>query len=713
MALIGQIRKNSWILIIAIALGLGGFLIMDMSSAQTGPGGGASQLVVGKVNGEKIRRTEFEKVHALRFNGSNLPTYQNRNSLWNWYVEDGLLREEADALGFDVPKSQIDELEFGNNPSPVIRRNFPNPQQPGAINTQQLTQIKTSIDNNSIDTDFGPGFRDFWLMQRDMIVKERLQAVLQGMVQKAMYTPSWMAEMGYADQNQTVDFNYVKIPYESIGNEEVSISDSDLSSFLNANTVRFERTEEERVIEYVSFDVIPTPADSALLRDKLVEMIEGFRLAENGDSNFVLQREGIITPAYSAKEDLGTVIADTVMNLPIGSVYGPYIEGGEYRLLKVIDRAEMADTVNFRHILLGTAQSGNSAAEAGVRADSMIAVLSSGAANFDSLAVKFSQDPSTASNGGKYENVTANQFAGLPALNQIISVTGNIGTLYKVRTAAGVHVVEVLSRSSESTTRANVAFIREAIVPSKDTQDNIFQEASQFIANNRDLTSARATVEAAPNLRMVKVTGLTQSAYELGQLGFSNDTKDAICWAFASDPGDVSPSVYSFADEVRYYDNKYVVIGLSDVYDEGMPSVDEVRAELETEVIRQKKAELVNSRIAGKDMSAIAAQFSVTMDAAAGASFDRPTLPNVGSEPNVIAAALGTDQGQTSAAVEGAGGIFIVQPTNKPALGQATNLPQIRQTYNRTAQGWVASSFMSLLRGSADVEDSRNSFDCN
>jgi peptidyl-prolyl cis-trans isomerase D len=713
MALIGQIRKNSWILIIAIALGLGGFLIMDMNSAQTGPGGGASQLVVGTVNGEKIRRTEFEKVHALRFNGSTLPTYQNRNSLWNWFIEDGLLKEEADALGFGVPKTQINELEFGNNPSPIIRRNFPNPQQPGAINTQQLTQIKTSIDNNSVDADFGPGFRDFWLMQRDMIVKERLQATLQGMVQKAMYTPSWMAEMGYAEQNQTVDFNYVKIPYEQIGNEEVSVSDSDLSSYLSANRARFERKEEERVVEYITFDVIPTPADSAELRNKMIGLVEGFRLAENGDSNFVLQNEGIISPAYSAKEDLGTAIADTVMSLPIGSVYGPYVEGGEFRLLKVIDRADMADTINFRHILLGTAQSGNSPAQASVRADSMITVLRSGAANFDSLAVKFSQDPGTANSGGKYENVTANQFAGLPALNKVISITGNLGTYYKVRTAAGVHVVEILSRSASSTMRANVAFIREAIVPSKDTQDNVFQQASEFIANNRDLEAALAAAQASPNLRAVKTGALDKNAYELGQLGFSNDTKDAICWAFSADPGDVSPSVYTFTDKARYYDNKYVVIGLSDVYEAGLPSVDQVRADLESEVIRMKKAALVQSRIAGKELSAIATEFGTTMDAASGASFDLPTLPNVGNEPKVIAAALGLEQGQVSGAIEGASGIFVVQTTNKPVLGQATNLPQIRQTFNRTAQGWVASSFMSLLRESADVEDNRNAYECN
>ena len=58
----------------AIALGLGGFLIMDMVNAGQGPGGGLSQLVVGKVNGEKIRRTEFERVYGLRFNGSAAPT---------------------------------------------------------------------------------------------------------------------------------------------------------------------------------------------------------------------------------------------------------------------------------------------------------------------------------------------------------------------------------------------------------------------------------------------------------------------------------------------------------------------------------------------------------------------------------------------------------------------------------------------------------------
>ena len=60
MALISTIREKSWMLIVLIALGMLGFLIMDA----TGPGGflGANNDVVGTVNGEKIRIKEFHTV---------------------------------------------------------------------------------------------------------------------------------------------------------------------------------------------------------------------------------------------------------------------------------------------------------------------------------------------------------------------------------------------------------------------------------------------------------------------------------------------------------------------------------------------------------------------------------------------------------------------------------------------------------------------------
>ena len=147
-------------------------------------------------------------------------------------------------------------------------------------------------------------------MQRDMIVKDRLQSKLQGLVQKSMYTPSWMAEMGYAEQNQTVDFAYIKVPYAEIANESVAISDSDLDAYLRAHSGQYNRKQEQRVLDYVVFNVLPTAADSSAIRDTLAAKIPGFTAAVDGDSTFVLREEGIITPAYSSKDDLSTGIAD-------------------------------------------------------------------------------------------------------------------------------------------------------------------------------------------------------------------------------------------------------------------------------------------------------------------------------------------------------------------------------------------------------------------
>ncbi len=715
MALIGKIRNNSWILIVAIALGLGGFLVMDMVSAGQGPGGGLSQLVVGKVNGEKIRRTDFERIYSLRFNGSAAPTYQNRNTLWNWYVENQLLQDEAEALGMGVSRAEISDLEFGPNPSPIIRRNFPNPQQPGAVNRQQLDYFKGLIENNTLQTEItegrlSPQFPDFWRMQRDMIVKDRLQAKLQGLVQKSMYTPTWMAEMGYAEQSQTVDFLYVKIPYEEIANESVAISDSDLDAYLRANAGRYDRKNEERVLDYIAFDVLPTAADSSAIRDSLAALIPEFTAAVDGDSTFVLREEGIITPAYSSKEELSTGVADTVMSMPIGSVYGPYTEMGEYRLLKVIDRAMMADSADTRHILL-SAQTPDQFAEAGARADSIINVLNAGTTPFDSLVVAFSQDPGSVSNGGLYENVLPNQF--VPEFNRVLFITGEIGPLYKVRTDYGIHIVEIMSRSETASLRANVAFIRDAIVPSKETQDNVFQDASQYIANNRSLDAMAASAQENPSLRLVSTPAFDQTAYTLGDLGFSNDTKDAICWAFSADPGDVSPSVYSFTDNQRYYDNKYVVIGLREIRQPGTPSLDEVRADIEAEVMADKKAASIAGQIQGKSLQALATQFATQVDTISNAAFDRPSMPGLGNEPSVIAAAVGLEQGQTSGAVQGESGVFIITSTRKATVGTATNIPQIRQRMSRSAAGNVASSFMALFRDSAEVEDNRSTYECN
>ncbi|MEZ4985871.1 MAG: peptidylprolyl isomerase [Saprospiraceae bacterium] len=366
----------------------------------------------------------------------------------------------------------------------------------------------------------------------------------------------------------------------------------------------------------------------------------------------------------------------------------------------------MADSADSRHILL-SATTPDQFTEADKRADSIINVLRAGTTPFDSLVVKFSQDPGSVSNGGKYENITPNQF--VPEYNKVLFITGQIGQLYKVRTSYGVHIVEVLKRSASTTQRAQVAYLRDAIVPSKQTQDDFFQQASKFIAENRDMAAVKAAVEKDGKLRVVATEAFDNTAYTLGALGFSNQTKDAICWAFSADEGDVSPEVYSFADAQRFYDNKYVVIGLNKVLPAGTPKVEDIRDRLEAELLAERKTAIVNQHIAGGGLQAIASKYGVTLDTLTNGAFDRPNMQGLGNELRVAGMAAKLQQGQTSPSGEGA----YVSNTRKAVPGVATNLPQIRQRITRSAQGAVASYFLSSLRDAAAVEDDRSSFECN
>ncbi|MCB0586903.1 MAG: peptidyl-prolyl cis-trans isomerase, partial [Phaeodactylibacter sp.] len=342
MALISKIRKNSWVLVVLIGLGLAGFIIMDMTSGKQSVFG-SSQFTIGEIDGEKVDWNQFNRVEQVLYGNSGGEVFSRRKQLWDYFVEEAIVKEEADALGLDVSRQELMDLQFGANPSPVIRQRFsdPNTRQ---VNFQQLNQIKTAIENGTF-TD--PQMRAFWAHQEKEIVKARLQSKINNMVVKAIYTPTWMAEMGHNDQNLSIDMAYVKIPFDEIDNTEVTLSDGDYENYLKNNEARYYQDEETRRVEYAVFDVFPTPEDSTKLREKIAGLIPEFEATEN-DSSFVERNYGSINGFYLTKEDLSPVIADTAFTLPVGSVYGPYIDQGSYQAMKVLDRVTMADSADTR-----------------------------------------------------------------------------------------------------------------------------------------------------------------------------------------------------------------------------------------------------------------------------------------------------------------------------------------------------------------------------
>ena len=698
--MISKIRKNSWLLIVLIGLGLGGFIIMDMTSGQQSVFG-SSQLTVGEIDGQKLDWNQFNRVEQVLYGNSGGEVFSRRKQLWDYFVEEAIVQDEAKALGLGVSKSELMDLQFGANPSPVIRQRFtdPNTRQ---VNFQQLNQIKTAIENGTFSD---PQMRAFWSHQEKEIIKERLQSKLNAMVTKAIYTPTWMAEMGYQDQNVSLDMAYVKVPFDEIDNTEITLSDADYKNYLEQNKARYRQEEETRKLEYTVFNVLPTVTDSAKLREKIVSLIPDFEAAEN-DSAFVERNYGSINGFYLSKDELSPAVADTALSIPVGSVYGPYVEQGSYKAMKVLARATLADSADTRHILI-SADTPQKFTAAEKTIDSLENLLLTGVATFDSLAIKFSQDPGSASKGGKYENVTPNQF--VPQYNEVLFITGQVGQLYKVRSDFGWHLIEVLSRSASSTERVKVAFIEERIVPSEDTQNDVYERALAFVGKNRSLKEMAQSVEAE-GLELETSTGLKKNDFTVGALGAGQASRDIVRWAFNASEGDVSPEIYGFQDPVDYYTNKYVVAGLKSVQAAGLPSVDNIKDEIEQLVINEKKGEMIVQRIQGDNLEAIAGNFSTQVDTARNVIFNASFLPNLGSEPKVIGKAFTMEEGQVSKPVIGKSGVFVIKVMRKPQAGQATNIPQLRRSIAAPVRSQVPGQLIQAMKKNAAIEDNRSRF---
>jgi len=700
MALISKIRKNSWILIVLIGLGLGGFIIMDMTSGQQSIFG-SQQFIVGKIDGKKLEWNQFYRIENLMYGNSGTEVYSRRDYLWNYFVEEAIVSEQADAMGLGVSRTELLDLEFGPNPSAVIRQRFIDPTTQ-ALDRQQLQQFRTFVEGDQFPT---PELRSFWAYQEKEIVKDRLQNKINALVTKALYTPSWMAEMGYVDQTQQIEFAYVKVPFDEIDNTEVTLSDADFEAFLKENEALYKLDEETRQVEYVVFNVAPTSEDSAKWRQDIVTLIPEFEQTSD-DSSFAERNNGIYDPAYLPKESLSPVIADTVFSMALGTVYGPYIEGGYYKAIKVIDRKIIPDSVRSRHILV-PANDPLSEIQASRRVDSLKNLIVTGVATFDTLAKQFGTD-ATAPKGGDLGYAFPGQM--VKPFNDLIFFNAEVGQLYTVTTQFGVHLVEVTDKKFINNIEgAQLAYLQEEIIPTEESQMRKYEDVMAFIGTNRALEDLTAAVDANPAISLESSPFLRKNDYAVGTLGANQASRDIVRWAFSADKGDVSPEIYTYQDPVSNFTNKYVVAALRSIQKPGLPTVENVRDQIEPQVINRKKGEILQERMAGQDLPALAASFDTQADTLQ-ATFSQSFIGNLGSEPKVIGSAFNLEQGQLSEPIVGNTGVYMVKLLNKPQIGPATNIPQLRRTMASSMRAQVGVQLMQAMRKNASIEDNRSKF---
>ena len=703
MALIGTIRKNGWILIVMMMLALGGFLLMEYFSNQQRNAAG-DMNTLGKVNGEVISRNDFERYQGLIYpNADGDNVFQARQQAWEYFVKQSLFKDLAEAVGIGVSRDELRELQFGNPAtlSPVIRDRY---SESGQVNMQYLNSVKAAIDADQLVDQPNYPFLSTWVEQEKEVVTRRLEDKFTNLVTKGIYTPTWLGEVTFKEGNERVDFQYVRIPYEKIADSEAPVSDDDYKTFLKNNPNLYDQPNEMRTIAFVAINVAPTAADSMASRDGVAKLVNDFRAATS-DSIFMLQNGGSYSSRYTAKSALPAIIADSLVNRPVGSVVGPYLDGGNWVIAKISDRKVLPDSVRARHILI------KGGPEAKIRLDSFKTIIAAGKARFDSLATKNSEDPGSAAKGGDLGWFSEGVM--VPEFNEVCFNSGELNKLYLVNTQFGWHLLEVTGKKFiKNEAAVKTQFLSAPCVPSKATQRAGKERAESLVQRAKNVDDLKKLAEES-GLTMSISRPVSAADHIIDQLGAGNDVRNVIRWAFEAktEVNDVSKELFIFRSLVGgVYDSKYVVAGLKGISEKGKANIASLKAnpEADLKVKNQKKGEYMKGKIQNvSDLAALAAQYEARVDTARGSS-----MQSGGSEARVVGTIFSMQKGAVSAPIAGNSGVYVVSPItdiqSPNALPADMTLP--RNQARTAVVSAVRMNLVNALKKQADIKDSRGTF---
>ena len=703
MALIGRIRKNFWFVLLLLGLALAAFVIMDVSSA-AGLGGGQADLKMGEVNGQDISYRDFQRTEQIYFGNQGDP-YTTKENVWNYYVEKSIVDKESDKLGLTVAKDELMDLQFGSRMSPIMAQNWRNPQT-GQIDRNQLNSFKTTIENGD---EMDPRFREFWAEQEHQIVKFHKQQKISSLVSKAIFTPAWMAEGAYSDQNAKVNFDYVKVPFDKISDDDISLEDADYTNYLNSNKDKYTNDVETRTMEYVVFDVNATEADRNTLFNEMTELKAEFQTTSN-DSLFAFNNDGFWRHLYYGDDELeqnfSPGIIEQVRSMSAGQIVGPIEESGFYRNIKLIDKRVIPDSVKARHILIQ-----GDRATARNTIDSIYSLIRVGAERFDTLATRHSQDPGSKNKGGELGYF--GQATMVVPFTEAVFYEGKTGDYKIVESSFGTHLINIQNQKFlNRDAKYKIAFINKPIIPSTETQDRINEEVADIVASHPYLDDMINVINERDDVSFDRISNVKQNDYQFGDLPAGNTSREIIRWAFdgGTDKNDMAPDVFIYTDPNLFYNNKYVIAGLKSIEPKGLRPLASIKDDLTPLIRNEKKGAMISSQLEGKSMEAASADYNVAIESANGVAFNSRFLPVIGSEPKVVASAFGSDLNSPSNVIVGNSGVFIVKPTDKTEAGVAPDLPAFRKTDASTARSKVSERLMSSLRKIANVSDSRFTF---
>ncbi len=702
MAIIGTIRKHSWVAVLIVGVAILAFILGDLTKNRS------SIPDMGKVNSATMTNQRFnELVNEMENNyktqqqTAQVPAdveMQIREQVWQQFVDETLMEEQTAKLGLKVTAAEVSDMYTGQFIHPYLRQMFTNPQ----TGQYDMRQVNYWVENfDQLDT----AQRMQWVEIEKYVREDREQQKYSNLIGMAFYMPKAIAAKVAEFDATTANVRVVSLPFQSVSDDEVTLTDADYKAYYDEHKADFRVREELRDVDFITFPINPTQQDLADIENDVMKVWGEFQTTADDEIAFFVNAESdrAYDSTYVRASTFAAPIDQLVENTATGSFIAPQITGGEWVMAKVLGAAMRPDSLRASVVYILNNTAGGSITrsneQAKLLADSVLAVLKAGKMTFEEAVDQFSDDPKKGETKGDMDWQLDGSYGFLN--EQIVSNPVGSYFLFEHPQGVGYFVVKVTDKTP-AVKKYRVAMITRAILPSSATNRAVYAEASQFAGQNR--TASEFTAAAQQQNMQVRSARLNMMANQMA--GISN-ARSIVQWAFNEDT-----KIGTVADQVFECDNMFVVVSLKDVFKKGYASLDQVRTMIEQPVRLEKKGEVLMARAeeavnAGKDIASVATKLNVAIDTIDSVSFTDYYLGRYGMEPKVQSAIAVTDNGMVGP-IKGANGVYVVNVDSRAPKatvdGDAIRM-QLEQGYRSKMR-----ALTQVLKDNAKITDQRNKF---
>ncbi len=679
-------NKGGVLLAIVIGVALLAFVLGDMfTSGSTLMN--SSKMNVGTIDGEKISMQEYghaidELTEVQRITTGREGSNEEQNEMirvqaWDLMIRNKALKPALAEVGLTVSDEELVDLMSGANPSPILVQMFGDPQT-GRFEPAMLRQLLANVEQDPTGR-----LQIFWNYLQGEVADQSLIFKFKTLVDKAAYVTGFEAERMAALEGETYGVDYLVSRYESVPDSTVTVNDAALRKYYDTHRGMF-RQQDSREIEYVTFEALPSQEDYAAAEKNVREMADGLRTTGNVRQFVSMNSHNPFDVRYYKAGELTGELGAFAFGAGADEVYGPVLSGDQWTMARVADVQTMPDSVRLSSIVIP--------AEPKAFADSLLNALQRGA-DFAAAARAHSVEAQQVDGDGDLGMMDPQVLA--PQFADVVKEM-NVGDIRTVTTPEAICILKMTDRKGMAR-RVQLGVLNYNVEASEQTRNQVYGEANKFATAAAAGGFEKAVNDAALAKRVATISSNDRT------VGGIQQSRELARWAFNGEQGELS--------DVKEFGNYFVVATITGVREKGIAPFEQVKEDLKTLVVREKKGEMLAAKMKGAaSVAALASTLGVDTLHNDDINFGGFMAPEVGFDPAFTGGVSGIGKtGVVSKPIVGRIGVYAAQIT-----GQRKAAPMdVAVEKARLAAEAQQSAFMAAYEAFldlCDIQDTRYRF---